>query len=457
MSPLLLVLCLALVVAQFRLSRHWAFLPLLIAACHTPYVPFMGGMTVARVVILVGLVRAASNGWLSWSPRNRLDLLVAVFAAIALLSTIGHAWEPYNPLVVRLRLVLDVVGTYLYMRAYLANHESLQSFSSSLAIVLIPFAFFLLMEKQSGLNPYAAVGAGNLRSLIREGKIRAQGPFGTPILSGTVGASAIALMIPLLAKRRRLAVAGISAAVVVVYASASSGPIGTLGISLGAVAFWRFRQYLKPAVYGTCVLLFILHFIKERPIWYLMALLDLVGGSTGWHRARLIDEAVKHFDEWWLTGTDFTRHWMPYGLTAVPEHCDLTNYYIHLGVIGGLPLTICLVAIIRRSMKDLGRGIREAGERSEEEEFALWCVGSTIFAHSITFLSISYFDQISMFFWGLLGGLTGFLVLPHARKIENVAAGRDEDKPQIPGLDPSGRWGIGLHSPRARSFDQNSD
>ncbi|MCB1131937.1 MAG: hypothetical protein KDN05_12465, partial [Verrucomicrobiae bacterium] len=261
----------------------------------------------------------------------------------------------------------------------------------------------------------------------------------------------------LLAKRRRLAIAGISAAVVVVYASASSGPIGTLGISLGAVAFWRFRQYLKPAVYGTCVLLFILHFIKERPIWYLMALLDLVGGSTGWHRARLIDEAVKHFDEWWLTGTDFTRHWMPYGLTAVPEHCDLTNYYIHLGVIGGLPLTICLVAIIRRAMKDLGSGIREAGERSEEEEFALWCVGSAIFAHSITFLSISYFDQISMFFWGLLGGLTGFLALPDARRIENGDTGRDEVEPQTPRLDPTGRWGIGRHSPRAESIDHGTD
>lgn len=450
MSPLLLLLGLVLVVVQFRLPRHWAFLPLLIAACHTPYVPFMGGMTVARVLILMGLIRAASNGWLSWSPRNRLDLLVAVFAAIALLSTLGHAWEPYNPLIVRLRLVFDVVGTYLYMRAYLANHESLEFFSRSLAIVLVPFAFFLLLEKQSGINPYAAVGAGNLHSLIREGKIRAQGPFGTPILSGTVGASAIALMLPLLAKRRWLAIMGISAAVVVTYASASSGPIGTLGLSLGAVAFWRFRQYLKPAVYGSCVLLFILHFIKERPIWYLMALLDLVGGSTGWHRARLIDEAIKHVDEWWLTGTDFTRHWMPYGLSAVPEHCDLTNYYIHLGVIGGLPLTICLLVIIRRSMKDLGNGIREADERNEEAEFALWCVGSTIFAHSITFLSISYFDQISVFFWGLLGGLTGFLILPENGKHRTATLDHDPDDSEYPRMDSTGRWGIGRHSPNAK-------
>lgn len=456
MSPLLLVLCLVLVVLQFRLPRHWAFLPLLIAACHTPYVPFMGGMTVARVLILMGLVRAATNGWLSWSPRSRLDLLVAAFAAIALLSTIGHPWEPYNPLIVRLRLVLDVVGTYLYMRAYLANYESLESFSSSLAVILIPFAFFLLMEKQSGINPYAAVGAGNLYSLVREGNIRAQGPFGTPILSGTVGASAIALMIPLLAKRRRLAIAGISAAVIVTYASASSGPIGTLGLSVGAVAFWRFRQYLKPAVYGTCALLLLLHFVKERPIWYLMALLDLVGGSTGWHRARLIDEAVKHLDEWWLTGTDYTRHWMPYGLTTVPEHCDLTNYYIHLGVIGGLPLTICLLAIIWRSLKELGQGIRKAAERSEEEEFALWCVGSTIFAHSITFLSISYFDQISMFFWGLLGGITGFLIRFDTGKHQPAAPDSGQDDSEDPRMDSTGSWGIGRHSPNRKFSSQDA-
>lgn len=397
---------------QAGLSRRWAFLPLLIAACHTPYTPFMGGMTVARLVILSGLLRGGVKGWLAWSPRNPLDLLVAVFAVIALASTAGHEWEPYNPLTIRLRLVLDVVGTYLYMRAYLPDQESMERLAASLAIILIPFALLLLAEKQSGLNPYAAIGAGNLYSLVREGGFRAQGPFGTPILAGTVGAAAMPLLIPLLKTRRRLAIAGLVASAVVVYASASSGPISTAAIGLGIVCFWRWRQHLRPILIGLCVSLVILHFVKERPIWYLMALMDLVGGSTGWHRAYLIDMAVQNLGEWWFIGTDYTRHWMPYGLEGTPEHCDLTNYYIQLGVTAGLSLVACLIAIQLKSFRLISARMRELEEINPALQYSLWCLGAVLFAHAITFLSISYFDQIYVFFWGLLGGLTGFLTPP---------------------------------------------
>jgi hypothetical protein len=386
------------------LIRRLAFLPLLIAACHTPYTPFLGGLTVCRVVILIGLIRAATNGWLSWSARNRLDLLLAIFAIIALCSTLGHQWQTPNPLIVRLRLVLDVMGAYLYMRAYLADADALHGFSRSLAIIMIPFAIFLLIEKKSGINPYAKIGSVNSESMVRDGKTRAQGPFGTPILTGTVGAVAIPLLIPLWRNQRRIAMAGLMSSFIVVYATASSGPIGTALLGLAAVALWKWRQHLKPLLIGLCTCLIVLHLIKERPIWYLMALMDLVGGSTGWHRAYLIDMALQHLNEWWWCGTDYTRHWMPYGLVAVPEHCDLTNYYIHLGVIGGLPLALTLLAIQMKSFRLMGRRMAYCAD-----EFWIWCLGSALFSHMVTFLTISYFDQIYVFYWGLLGGLTGFI------------------------------------------------
>lgn len=427
-NPLLLVICLVLVALQFGLPRKWAFLPLLIAACHTPYVPFLGGLTVTRVVILAGLVRAASNGWLKWSPRNSLDLLVAMFAALALLSTVGHAWQPYNPLVARMRLALDVGGTFLFARAYLAEHDMLERLAVGLAIVLLSFALIMLVEKQTGLNPYRFIGARNEISLVRDGKIRAQGPFGTPILAGTVGASAIPLFFPLWRKRRGAAITGLTASVLIVLTSASSGPIGTAMIGIGGVVFWRWRNQLKAFLIAAVIGLTVLHFIKNRPIWYLMALMDFVGGSTGWHRAYLIDMAIKHLDEWWLYGSDFTRHWMPYGLAAVPEHCDLTNYYIQLGVMGGLPLMFGLVLIQWRSFKEMGATFRVVGGTGSETEFRLWCLGAALFSHAVTFLSISYFDQMYVFFWSLLGGLTGFLTASHAEEDEDV-----EEMPEEPG------------------------
>lgn len=409
MNPLLLALCTVLIGLQCSLPRAWAFLPLIAAACHTPYTPFAGGMTVVRLVILAGLLRAATKGWLAWSPRHPLDPWVAAFAILTLVSTIGHGWETGNPLTARMRLALDVVGTYLMMRTYLADPDALRRLGIGLAWVLIPFASMLLLEKQTGVNPYAAAGAGNLYSLVRDGQIRAQGPFGTPILAGTVGASSIPLLLPLLRPHPRLAGAGVAACLAVVYASASSGPIGTTAIGLATAALWRWHAHRRAITAATCALLVLLHLVKERPVWYLMALLDLVGGSTGWHRAYLIDTALAHFDEWWLLGTDRTRHWMPYGLAAVPEHCDLTNYYIQLGVTGGIGLTALLGVVLWKSFKVVGAELDHHAENRSDRGFAVWCLGSTILAHALTFLSISYFDQIHVFFWGLVGGLTGML------------------------------------------------
>jgi hypothetical protein len=449
-NPLLLALCSILVGLQFSLPRAWAFLPLFAAACHTPYTPFAGGMTVARLVIVAGLLRAATKGWLTWSPKHPLDPWVAAFAGMTLLSTIGHGWETGNPLTARMRLALDVAGTYLMMRAYLADPDALRRLGIGITGVLLPFAAMMLLERQTGMNPYAAAGAGNLYSLVRDGQIRAQGPFGTPILAGTVGASSIPLLLPLLKHHKCLAWSGIAACFAVVYSSASSGPIGTTAIGLATAALWRQHARRRTITAATCALLVVLHFIKERPVWYLMALLDLVGGSTGWHRAYLIDTALAHFDEWWLLGTDRTRHWMPYGLAAVPEHCDLTNYYVQLGVTGGIGLTALLGVVLWKSFKRVGLELDQCTENQPERCFASWCIGATLLAHALTFLSISYFDQIHVFFWGLVGGLTGMLT----RRGPEADPGYDEipEKPASPA--PAATpllWGRGLAKPTGRT------
>ncbi|MEY5013112.1 MAG: hypothetical protein RLY69_827, partial [Verrucomicrobiota bacterium] len=54
----MLIIALILAGLQCFLPYRWAFLPLLLAACHTPYVPFVGSFTVVRIVILVALLRA---------------------------------------------------------------------------------------------------------------------------------------------------------------------------------------------------------------------------------------------------------------------------------------------------------------------------------------------------------------------------------------------------------------
>ena len=436
MNGPLLVLCIVLLLLQLALPLRWAFVPLLLAACHTPHTADFGGFTVARLVILVGLLRAAANGMVRFDWHSSLDRLMMVFAAVALLSSIGHDAIFSNPYIFRIGLVLNVLGTYYYARAYLVTDEVLERLAKGLAIALIPFAFLMVIEKQTGKNPYSALGAEKQVSLVRDGKIRAKGPFGTPILAGTVGASSIPLFIPLWRSRRRLASTGLAACLAITYCSASSGPISTMLLGMGAIALWRMRAYLREIQIAAICMLVVLHLIKERPVWYLMALMDFVGGSTGWHRAYLIDVGVERLDEWWLWGTDLTGHWMPYSLpTSVPglSQADLTNYYLHLGVIGGLPLLFCLFAVQWSAFRQVGRRIREFDLAGSGEEFALWCLGAALFAHSVTFLSISYFDQMYVFFWIVVGCLPAMLGAP-------ADAGSDTDTELAP---EQGREGNG--------------
>lgn len=413
MNPVLLAICLALVMLQLVLPRRWAFLPLLLAACHTPYDLQIGGFTVARFVIVAGLLRASGSRLLVFNPREEsLDRWMIPFVGVALLSGFGHNYQISNPYVFRCGLVLNVLGTYLYTRAYLMNGVALQQLVTGLLIVLAPFAFLMAIEKQTGRNPYVVVGAQYAESLVRDGKIRAQGPFGTPILAGTVGACAVPLFFSLWRTRRRTAAAGLASCLIITFSSASSGPISTVLLGIVAISLWTFRESIRQIQIGAVVVLTVLHFVKERPIWYLMALMDFVGGSTGWHRAYLIDVGMKRMGEWWLCGTDETGHWMPYSLpTPIPGifKADLTNYYLHLGVIGGLPLVFCLFALQWNSFKRLGAKIIEMRSFGDAREFSLWCVGATLFAHSITFLSISYFDQMYVFFWIVVGSLPAIL------------------------------------------------
>ena len=107
----------------------------------------------------------------------------------------------------------------------------------------------------------------------------------------------------------------------------------------------------------------------KAPVWYLMARIDLVGGSTGWHRAYLIDQALMHLSEWWIAGTDYTRDWMPYGVSWSPDHSDITNHYILLGVTGGIALIAAHVAVLTLAFKGVGRTLDQhrgaaVGERS---------------------------------------------------------------------------------------------
>jgi hypothetical protein len=181
----------------------------------------------------------------------------------------------------------------------------------------------------------------------------------------------------------------------------------TLLSGLLAVGLWPWR-----ASVGTIRKLVVAGFIclqllMQAPVWYLMARIDLAGGSTGWHRAELISAALNHIGEWWLVGTDYTRHWMPYGVAWSQYQIDITNHYLSMGVNGGLLLMFLFIAILLKAFQLLGHAMRSLRESGDPDEFILWCVGATLFADCFAFISVSYFDQTNVGLGFLLGAVPG--------------------------------------------------
>lgn len=402
----------ALVTAQLALPKRLAFLPLVVAACHIGNVEILPELTTARLLILLGLVRAYAGGSFAWSHKSKLDVLLFCFPVLAALSSLGHQADEYtpSPLHARLGLGFNVFGTYLYARAFLPDMDAFRRYACALPFILLPLALGMAFEHATQRNPYFLLGSASEMANVREGKVRAQGPFRHPILAGTAGATALPFAYLLWRLgRKRLALLGLSSCMGVTLACASSGPLAAVAVTLASVILWPRRHLLKYLLWGAIFLGLLYYVVKGRGPWYLMASIDLVGGSTGWHRAYLIDQGLHYLDEWWLCGADYTRHWMASGVSWNPNMVDFTNYYLHLGVIGGLPLTLSLFGFIGIAFHWLNFRMRALRSQDEPSEIVLWCAAASLATHAISFVSISYFDQMYVVFYMLLGAIPGLV------------------------------------------------
>ena len=424
------------------LPRRWAPLPLLVGACYMTLGqgieigPF--SFTVIRILIGVGLVRTVLRGERLAGGLNKMDRLMVLWAvwavaSVPLCNDLARSFDASQEVVFRLGLVYNTCGLYFLLRALCHTTDDVVGLCRMTALLLAPLAAEMFVEMMSGSNLFAAFGGVPAVSEVREGRIRAQGPFLHSILAGTAGAVSLPLVAGLWRWQRKFALIGSIAAVTMVVTCASSGPIMSLLASAVALWMWRHREKMplvrKAAVAGYILLALVM----KAPAYYVLARMDIVGGSTGYHRAALIEAAISHFDEWWLGGTNFTRHWMPTGVTWSPNHSDITNHYLNFGVVGGMPLILLFLAILVTGFSFVGRILRDRPDLPDESQFLVWALGCSLFAHAMTFISVAYFDQSFVFIYLTLGAIGS---LYSAVGNVEVVPGSSED--EFADLEPDG-------------------
>ncbi len=390
------------------IPRRWAALPLLVGACYMTLEqrielgPF--NFPVLRILLAAGFVRVIIRSERLSGRMNGLDWLMVSWAAWALISSLFHS-DPFAALVNRLGLVYNGCGIYFLLRIFCQSLDDAVKLCRITAILLIPLSIEMLSEKLTGHNLFSALGGVPETPDLRGGKIRAQGPFAHSILAGTVGAVCLPLMIGLWQKHRKTSIAGIMACIAIVLSSSSSGPIMSALLAIGALLMWNWRHHMQ-VIRRFAILGYIgLDVVMKAPAYYLVARIDLTGSSTSWHRAALIEAAFEHLSEWWLVGTDFTRHWLAYGVPWSENHIDITNHYLAMGVNGGLLLMLLLIAILVKGFSFVGQALRQETDLPSESRFMIWAFGASLFSHAATFISVSYFDQSVVFLYLTLAAI----------------------------------------------------
>jgi hypothetical protein len=427
LSGLGLLFLLVVGAMTWGLPRQKALVPILIT---TGYMPLGQMLVIAgfhfqilRILLIVGWCRV-------WSRKESKDLILTrldrLFIWWALASLILGTLAKLSP--ERFFNLcgdgFNAVGTFFLFRCWIREVGEVIAIVRFLAVMITPLALSMVVEKSTAHNIFSVFGGVPEITVVREGKLRCQGAFMHPILAGTYAATLFPFFVGLWfagGRDRRRATIGACSAAVVTVAANSSGALLALVFAVIGFACWRIRRHMRLLRWGIVLTVLALAMVMKAPVWYLIARVSDITGGTGWHRAYLIDQAVNHFDEWWLVGTTYTAHWAPAGqvLAVDRNNMDITNHYIAEGVHGGILKLGLFIAMIVFGYKTIGRWMKTPAMLKLPQGMFIWSLGVCLLTHCVSFISVCYFDQI-ITMWYLLLAVISMLAseLPHAITLE---------------------------------------
>jgi hypothetical protein len=428
-NPLALAMLIGLSCLTWSLPRRFAICPLLVMTCLMPLgqeLVLLGlHFHLFRILLLVGMMRVAAKGEASRMEWTRMDKLFAWWVIVSVVF--GSLSKPSMDLFInRLGDFYNAVGCYFFVRCVIVEFEDIVTSVQTLAWLSMAVAVLMLVEKITAHNMLSVFGGVPPITFLREGHLRCQGAFRHPILAGTFGATQFPLFVALWlypVKPRWLGLAAVFSSMIIVVAASSSGALMALFAGMAGLMLWKWRGHMRTIRRGAVVMILGLALVMKAPVWYLFAKLSDVTGGTGWHRAFLIDQTIAHFDEWWLFGTTYTAHWGPAGqvIAADTNMMDITNQFVAEGVDGGLLKLVLFVAIIVGCFKILGRQLH-VEEVKSPATFFVWAIGVSLFAHCLSFMSITYFDQSIVIWYWLLAVISSLNYLRFTGLFSNVTA-----------------------------------
>ncbi len=396
-STIFVVISLALL--TLVIPGRFLLVPYVIAACFVPtdqrFIIMGLDFTVLRILVLVGVLRIFIRGEQIQINWHKFDQIILAWLLCSALIYVIQ-WMSLKAMVNRAGFLFDALGLYWLFRQKMRSWDDIKFAFTVLAFCVVLMAPLIALEFSTGRNPFVLLG--RVITKQREERLRCQGAFPHSIMLGLFCATLVPafLTLAILNKKKILYWLGAIAAIFIVIASASSTPIMVLAVVLLGLACFKWRRYTAKAALAILVMLIALHIVMEAPVWHLFARINIVAGSTGYHRYKLIDQAIEHFDEWAVIGSRSTEHW-DWGTG------DLTNQYILEGVRGGFIALLFFVSMLYIAFKvSLQSSLRTL---TFENQRISWCFFVMMLGHGVGFLGVSYFGQMTMLWFMMLVGI----------------------------------------------------
>ena len=421
-TPVAMALLGLAIVLMVGVSRRYVLVPMLLAAFLVPTgnVLVVGGFHLmpTRLLSLVGCARLLMTKPPSGESRlaggwNGIDGALFGWGIVTAIA-VTLQWMTVPALTNQIGALSGSFGAYFLLRQLIRDDRDIALAVRVLIIVAVVNTVGMVIERLTLSNLFGTI-IGGVQSwpLVREGKIRSEGAFQHAILAGVFGEGIVPLSLWLFKTRKApfFAALGVTAATAMTLLSSSSTPVMAYGGCIFAVCLWPIRGYMQMVRWGLSLMLVALHLAMKAPVWFLIARVDVIGGSASFDRANLIDTCVRHFWDWWLYGTHDTGNW---GWSM----WDLSDQFVSVAEAGGLLALVFFIMIISRSFGSLGLA-RRAATGDREEEWRIWFLGAALYAHIMAYFGVSYFDQTQVT-WFVLLSIISALTVRHTRALASM-------------------------------------
>lgn len=426
-----ITICVGLVAAALVLllpPRYGLLVYLIALLCYPSYLRIMvlgcevsTGRFIAAVLLIRCLIDEQLRRGFRWTKLDTLVIVADAVYMLVLSYALGGAFIAGIKL--QSGSMMDTTFAYFSVRFIINNRDVLTNAVKIVSIILVVMAFLGIFETVTTISPYKGLmkygidtGVSMTGGKFREqdvfmghgheerfGFFRAQGPHSHPIIFGASFAVLLPLAWKLLNhtwwKHMRIPVCG--AIVAGGASSMSSTPFTGLFAALAGLAFERLERWGKHFIVFALLMCCFVEFYSEKHHFYyvLLAKLSPLGGDA-FFRSKLIDAALKHLPEYWLTGYGNRDPGWGMEIDGV-EYTDLCVHYVYMVATYGVFGLLAYLAIVFKLLFSLIRKYRRSIEIIDRD--VCWALIASVLVILILGLGVTPFGVLPSLYSIILG------------------------------------------------------